>query len=127
MKQRFTREPIAQGLVVLRRERNAAGQRANIKAGSADDDRALSTPSNIADRVERIACVTRRRIALRRIEKADEMMRHARELLRRRCRRTDRHPAIDLPRIRADDLRIELLAQARSRARSFRSPSRPRE
>ena len=47
---RFAREPLAQRLVVLRREVDAPEQRANIKAGAPDDDRALSALEDIANR-----------------------------------------------------------------------------
>ena len=47
----------------------------------------------IANRRNCVDCVTGRRIALRRIEKRDEMVRHARQLLRRGRGRADGHPA----------------------------------
>ena len=112
MDARFVREPIAQRRVVRGRERDVAGQRAEVEAGTADDDRA---PAARVDRVDRRAAAsrdeTRGRIPLVRVEKADEMMRDARALARARRRRADRHAAIDLPRVRADDLGVETLRE----------------
>src|SRR5580692_734388 len=105
VKLRFPREPFSQSFVVLRREVDPSKQRANIKTGTADDDRSLSALYDIANRRNCVACITSRRIALRRIEKRDEMVRHARQLLCRGRGGADGHPAIDLSRICSDDLR----------------------
>ena len=127
VQQRFTRETIPQRLVVLRRESDAAGERTNVEAGAADDDRALAAAVNIArsHRSRRSHSVPRS--SVRGIEKADEMMRDRRRAARRWRRRADRHPAIDLPRVGTDDLGIELARQLDARAPSFRSPSHRRE
>ena len=61
-----------------------------------------------AARVVRVACGT---VALVRIEKFHQVMAHARALRLARGRRSQRHAAIDLARIGADDFRIEALGQ----------------
>ena len=107
MQLRFARQPRSLGFVVLRREFDAAGERTQVESGAAHHDCAPAARADVANGGERVACITRGRIAFARIEKPDEMMRHGRKRLGRRGRGSDGHAAIDLPRIGADDLGIE--------------------
>src|SRR5580704_10911677 len=88
MQHRFERKTIAQPSVILRRERDAAGQRADVEARASRDDCVFATPVDRADSIERVARISRRRITFEGIEKPDEMVRHGRKLLRRWRRRT---------------------------------------
>jgi hypothetical protein len=96
MDARFVREPRPQRFVAHRRERDVAGERAHVEARPPDDERALSARCDRIDRGEGIVDVPGRRVALVRIEEADEVVRDAGAIGVARRRRPDRHPAIDL-------------------------------
>ena len=126
MQQRLTREPSAQRIVVASRQVDAARERADVEARSSHDDGAFATTVNFADRVDRVAREARGGVALTGVEKADEVVRHRRELLGVRRRRADRHAPVYLPRIRCDDLGVELSRQPDAELR-FSAGGRTRE
>ncbi len=111
MHARLPREPLAHLGVVRRRERHVAGERAHVEPGAAHDDRALPARMRAVDGGERVGDEARRRVPLVRIEKTHQMVRHARAFGVARRGGADRHAAIDLPRVRPDDLRTELLGE----------------
>ena len=107
----------AQRFVVLRRKCDVAGKCAEIEPGTTRDDRALPAAVNRRrSRRER-----RSRSAPPNSVRADRESQRGdaelpRALLAGRRGGTDRHIAVDLPRIGADDLGIECVAQERSPA-----------
>ncbi len=126
MQQRLAREPSAQHIVVASRQVDAARERADVEAGAADDDRPLAAAVNVGDRVDRVTREACGGVAFGGIEEADEVVRRRRKLLSRRRRRADRHVAIDLARVRSDDLGVELSRQLDAEFR-FAASRRTRE
>jgi len=111
MQMRLARQPRTQIFVVLRRQIDRARKRADVEAGSSRDDGAFAARVNVFDGIYRVGCEARRRVALIRIQEADEVMRHGRELLRRGRRSSNRHVAINLARVGADDFGAEPLRE----------------
>ena len=111
MDARLAREPLADHRVVGGREHDVSRERAHVETRPADDERAPPARVRAVDGRQRVGDETRRGIPLARIEESDEMMRDAGAVGIARSGRTDRHPAVDLPRVGANDLRAEPLRQ----------------
>ncbi len=125
MQRSLASEPRAQCFVVLRRQRHAADERAKIEPGAAGHDGALSATADIGQRIQCIVGITCGRIALVRIDEADEMVAHPCRLLVGRRRRADRHAAVDLTRVGPDDFGIEAARKLHCQLR-LSARSRPR-
>jgi hypothetical protein len=86
-------------------------QRLHIEQGAADEQRQPAACGNLRGQALGVAHEGRRRVALQRVVRVDQVMRHGGPLGRRGFGRADVHAAVDQRRVDADDLQRQLLRQ----------------